>query len=130
MPYCRICGAQLEENARFCHKCGTPIVICPPAPPPPPPAKPVQKHRVSPEIVALIVVVAVAVIVSLVVFSLFYSTNFNQTNDSNQTNVSRLNFHVQGGIPNVNVLAQNLTSKTSFINSYTNNNDAEILNRL
>ena len=25
MPHCHKCGAELEENARFCHACGTPI---------------------------------------------------------------------------------------------------------
>ena len=116
MTYCRICGAQLEENARFCHKCGTPVVIFTPAPPP---ARPVQKNRVSPEVIALIAVVAVAVIVSIFVFSLFYSVNFNQTNDSNQTNVNKLSFNFQGGMAkaNVNVLAQNLMGKINLIDN-------------
>ena len=25
MPYCWKCGPELKENARFCHKCGTPV---------------------------------------------------------------------------------------------------------
>lgn len=25
MPYCRKCGAELKEDARFCHACGTPV---------------------------------------------------------------------------------------------------------
>ena len=113
MTYCRICGAQTEENARFCHKCGTPAVIFTPAPPPP--ARPVQKNRVSLEVIALVAIVAVAVIVSIFVFSLFYSVNFNQANDSNQTNVNKLSFNFQGDLPKVNVLAQNLMGKTLLI---------------
>ena len=27
MTYCRHCGAELEENARFCPKCGTPVAM-------------------------------------------------------------------------------------------------------
>jgi len=27
MPYCRYCGAELEENAKFCSKCGTPVAM-------------------------------------------------------------------------------------------------------
>ena len=102
----------MEENARFCHKCGTPVVIFTPAPPP---ARPVQKNRVSLEVIALVAIVAVAVIVSIFVFSLFYSVNFNQANDSNQTNVNKLSFNFQGDLPKVNVLAQNLRGKTLLI---------------
>ena len=25
MPFCRKCGAELEENAKFCHSCGNPL---------------------------------------------------------------------------------------------------------
>jgi uncharacterized membrane protein YvbJ len=110
LTYCRICGAQTEENARFCHKCGTPVVIF--TPEPPPPARPVQKNRISLEVIALVAIVAVAVIVSIFVFSLFYSVNFNQANYSNQTNVNKLSFNFQGDMTNVNVITQNLMGKT------------------
>ncbi|UCF58887.1 MAG: zinc-ribbon domain-containing protein [Candidatus Bathyarchaeota archaeon] len=25
MPYCRKCGSELKEDAKFCSKCGTPV---------------------------------------------------------------------------------------------------------
>ncbi|TEU04710.1 zinc ribbon domain-containing protein [Candidatus Bathyarchaeota archaeon] len=25
LPYCRKCGAELKEDAKFCSKCGTPV---------------------------------------------------------------------------------------------------------
>ena len=25
MPYCWKCGAEMKEDARFCHKCGAPV---------------------------------------------------------------------------------------------------------
>ncbi len=52
MPEYCTCGAQLPDDARFCHKCGKPqreedlvveeqpIVVALPPPPPPPPAEP------------------------------------------------------------------------------------------
>jgi len=36
MPYCRKCGAELAEDARFCSACGTPVTA---------PAKPVEAHK-------------------------------------------------------------------------------------
>ena len=46
--YCKKCGNELAENARFCKKCGAPVTAAPqgaapqppPPPPPPPPAHP------------------------------------------------------------------------------------------
>jgi len=114
LPYCRRCGTRLEENARFCHKCGTQVVIFSPAPP----AKSAPKNSVStPVIVLIAVAVALAVIVSVFIFLTFYPVNFNQTNpanQANQTNITKLSFKLQEDIAQANVLAQNLTDKTGF----------------
>lgn len=32
MPYCRKCGAKLEDDARFCHVCGSPVAAVTPVP--------------------------------------------------------------------------------------------------
>ena len=114
MPYCRRCGTQLEENARFCHKCGTEVVIFSPAPP----AKSAPKSPVPTAVIVLIAVVAVAVIVSILVFSAFNPVNSHQANPANpanQTNVNKLSFNFQKGKAQSNRLAQNLTDKTGFI---------------
>jgi hypothetical protein len=114
VPYCRRCGTQLEENARFCHKCGTEVVIFSAAPP----AKSAPKSPVSTAVIVLIAVVAVAVIVSILVFSTFNPVNSHQANPANpanQTNVSKLSFNFQEGKAQPNGLAQNLTDKTGFI---------------
>ena len=114
MPYCRRCGAQLEENAHFCHKCGTPVITFVPILPPP--AAPTRKKGVSPEVIAIIAVVVAVVIVSIFVFSLLYSAKVNQTNDnSNQGNSMSLGFNTLAGAPKANVLAQNLNDKTSVV---------------
>jgi uncharacterized membrane protein YvbJ len=111
LPYCRICGAKLEENAHFCHKCGTPVVTFPIAPSAP--ARPKHTNRISPEVIALIAVIVTAVIVSVFVASLFFSINLNQTNNNaNQTNVNQLSFNFQGETAKANVLLQNLIGKT------------------
>lgn len=119
MPYCRICGAQLEENAYFCHKCGTPIVTLTSVPPPLS-ARSTQKKRISPEVIVLVAVVAVAIIVSIIVFSLLFSVNFNQTNNNTtQGNTMKLSFNLQDEATKVCVLNQNLIQKTSLINNYS-----------
>jgi len=98
----------LEENAYFCHKCGAPAVTLIPAPEPPS-ARPAQKKRVSPEVIALVAVVAVAVILVVIVFALLFSANFNQANNNaNQGNTMSLSFNPQGGTTNASVLNQNL----------------------
>lgn len=96
MPYCEKCGAQLDNDALFCTKCGTKVVrtVPPPppstqevtltpspsAPPPPPPSaqpptsQPAKKKR---GLVAVIAVAAVAVvaIIAVVVVMLVKSNN-------------------------------------------------------
>lgn len=37
MPYCKKCGAELTEDARFCHACGTPVAA---------PITPVETHKI------------------------------------------------------------------------------------
>ncbi|MGD0203081.1 MAG: zinc-ribbon domain-containing protein [Candidatus Bathyarchaeia archaeon] len=112
MPYCRICGTKLEENARFCHKCGTPVATFTPAPPP---ARPTEKNPFLVPVIILIAVVTIAIIVGVVIFWTFYSVNFNQANGANQTNVHELSFNFQGDMAKVNVIAQNLIGKTVLI---------------
>ncbi|HKM60748.1 MAG TPA: zinc ribbon domain-containing protein [Candidatus Bathyarchaeia archaeon] len=112
MPYCRICGTKLEENALFCHKCGTPAAFLSSAPSP---ARPMEKSPFLVPVIILIAVVVVAVIVGVFIFWTFYSVNFNQSNGSNQTNVNELSFNFQGDIAKANVIAQNLIGKTVLI---------------
>ena len=116
MPYCRRCGVQLEENARFCHKCGTQVVtfaLTPAA------TRQTQKRIVHKEIIALVGIVAVAVLVSVFAFSMFYQQfNFNPANDANQTNVNKLSFNFQAGTPQVNVSAQSLSAQDSLITAF------------
>jgi uncharacterized membrane protein YvbJ len=111
LPYCRICGTKLEENARFCHKCETPVATFTPAPPP---ARPMEKSPFLVPVIILIAVVVVAVIVGVFIFWTFYS-NFNQANESNQTNGNELSFNFQGDTAKVNVITQNLIGKTILI---------------
>jgi multidrug resistance efflux pump len=112
LPYCRICGTKLEENAHFCHKCGTPVADITVAPPP---VRSMEKNPFLVPVIVLIAVVIVAVVVGAFIFWTFYSINFNQTNGGNQTNGNEVSFNFHGLIANVNVIAQDLMGKTVLI---------------
>jgi len=116
LPYCRICGAQLEENAYFCHKCGTPVVTFTPAPPP---ARSTGKNPFLVPVIILIAVVVVAVIVGVFIFWTFYNS-FNQSNGASQTNGQQLSFNFHDDIARANGITQNLIGKTVLINTSAN----------
>jgi len=107
LPYCRVCGAKLEENAHFCHKCGTPVFTFAPAPPL---AKPKEKNPLLVPVIVLLVVVVVAVIVGAFVLWTIYA-NSNQANGS-RTNGNELSLSFQSEMAKANVMAQNLIGKT------------------
>lgn len=67
MPFCRNCGAELEENSSFCSKCGTPIVKQMVDR-----TKPISPRRsgLSPFAIAGIVLLAAVVIVALIAIPL------------------------------------------------------------
>jgi len=115
VAYCRICGAQLEENAHFCHKCGTPVATFTSTPPS---ARPMEKNRFLVPVIILIAVVTIAVIVGVFIFWTFYSGSFNQANGTNKTNGNELNFNFQGGMAKANFIAQNLMDKSILIHTF------------
>lgn len=59
MPYCSKCGAELDEDTKFCPKCGTPVG--------PPVARPVMKREKRPINVLAIVLIALLVIAAVIV---------------------------------------------------------------
>ncbi len=111
LPYCRICGTKIEENAHFCHRCGTPVAAFMPAPQ----AKPMEKNSFLVPVIILIIVVVVAVIVGVVAFWTFYSS-FNHANGANQGNFSQLSFIFHDEAAKINATTQNLMGKTIFNN--------------
>ncbi|HKM60138.1 MAG TPA: zinc ribbon domain-containing protein [Candidatus Bathyarchaeia archaeon] len=123
MPYCRRCGNQLWENARFCHKCGTPAVMFTP----PPSAKPASKRLLSnPEIVLIAVAAAIIVVASVFVLATFYSVNVNQARSSNQTTFNTFSFKIQEGTPTYVSFAK-LLWKTPVLEPYWQPNELELL---
>jgi hypothetical protein len=114
VPYCRRCGAKLDETAHFCQKCGTPVVAFAPTAP----AKPARQLRREPLVIAAIALIAIlltAVIVSAVVFAPLSPVNFNQTNQDTHPNINTLNLNFQANTAQVDVITQNITNKNILI---------------
>jgi hypothetical protein len=111
MPYCRKCGAKLEEEARFCHVCGTPVAAVTV------PAMPRRRRTFLFPVIILIAILVTAVVVSALVFLPFYSVHFNQTNQvADETGVNRLIMDFQADVALVNVFFRNLTDKMVLLN--------------
>ena len=125
MPYCRRCGTQLEENARFCHRCGIPVdpyavppvqqqpVYYPPAyqqvPPPQAqtkPHRPMYKDPIVIGTVALVVILLTAVVIGAFMIAPInpWSYNNSQSNQNPDLKTLNLNFHTNVGQVNVMTL--------------------------
>jgi hypothetical protein len=112
MPYCRKCGAKLEENARFCHVCGTPAVAVTSVP-----ATHVRRRPFFLPVAILVAVLLTAVVVSALVFLPFYSVHFDQTNRvATKAGVDNLNLDFQADVANVNVFFKNLSGNMVVMN--------------
>jgi hypothetical protein len=111
MPYCRKCGAKLEEEARFCHVCGTPVAAATV------PAMPIRRRPFLLPVIILIALLVTAAVVSALVFLPFYSVYFNQTNQvADETGVNRLILVFQADVARVNVFFKSLADKMVLLN--------------
>ena len=119
LPYCRRCGTKLDDSARFCQKCGTPVVTYAPAAP----AKTVKPLRKEPLVIAAIVLIAIlvaAVIVSAIVFAPFSPFSFNQTNQDSHSGINTLNLNFQVNTAQVTIVTQNINNQNILINTSAN----------
>jgi uncharacterized membrane protein YvbJ len=114
MLYCDRCGTKLEENARFCQKCGAPVAtFAPPAPSPPPPARSLSKDTAVIIAIVLVAILVVAIIVIAVFFAL-YPVNFSQSNQGNG-NVNQISLNFRSVNTQFNALTQNIMDKNSIV---------------
>jgi hypothetical protein len=110
MPYCRKCGAKLEEEARFCHVCGTPVAAV---------TVPAMPRRRGPFLLPVIILIAIlvtAAVVGALVFVPFYAVHFDQTNQVAKTGVDNLILDFQADVARVNVFFKNLPDKMLILN--------------
>jgi hypothetical protein len=111
VPYCRNCGAKIDDDARFCRVCGTPVA---PVSAYAKPATPVQTRRRArrtgfPLAATGLIILLVSVLVAVVVAFLPYQkVSFNQSNEASAGNVDSLRLIVGADIANVNVIFRDL----------------------
>jgi hypothetical protein len=114
MGYCRKCGAKLDETARFCPVCGTPVVAATAE------ARSTAPKRRRPyyilPVAILIAVLFAAVIISALFFVPFYPVHFNQTDQVPKAEVNNLLVDFQADVANVNIFFQNLPSSMVMLN--------------
>jgi hypothetical protein len=113
MPYCRKCGAKLDEDARFCHVCGTPVV-------PVATTRPTAPTRRRPfyilPVAILIAVLLSARVIGALFFLPFYPVHFNQTNHVPEADVDNLLVDFQADVAHVNIFFENLSGNMVMLN--------------
>jgi hypothetical protein len=110
MSYCRKCGAKLEEEARFCHVCGTPVAAVTV------PAMPRRRGPFLFPVIILIAILVMATVVGALVFVPFYAVHFDQTNQVAKTGADNLMLDFQADVAQVNVFFENLPDKMVVLN--------------
>jgi hypothetical protein len=108
LPYCRKCGTKLEDNDRFCPKCGTPVIATlPPAPSSlEQPARSLPPLRKDPLIlsgIGLIVILVTAVVVAVLLAAPMSTWDFSRSLEDETPNVETLNLNFETNIGEVNV---------------------------
>jgi len=113
MPYCHKCGAKLDEDARFCHVCGTPVV-------PVAATRPTAPTRRRPfyilPVAILIAVLLSAIVIGALFFLPFYPVHFNQANQVPEADVDNLLVDFQADVAQVNIFFKNLSGNMVMLN--------------
>ncbi len=125
MPYCRRCGTQLKEDAQFCYKCGTPVIVttAPSTAFPavaPAPAKPMYR---DPVVVIVLGLVAILIAAAFIVAFLAAPTtpwSNNQTLHDASPNVTALNLNFQADAGKITVVAQKIGNYNILVNVMAN----------
>lgn len=110
MPYCRKCGTKLDETARFCPACGTPVAAA---------TKPTAPERrpfyVLP-VAILIAVLVSAIVIGALLFLPLIPVHFNQTSQVPEADVDDLFLDFQVDVAQVNIFFENLQGNMAVLN--------------
>ncbi len=110
MPYCRKCGAILEEE-RFCRNCGKAVVTLAYAPSNAQPHRPIRREPVLIVGIIIIAILISAAVITALIFASVQSYSFGQTNEVvTQPNVTVINLNFKADNAKVNILTQNYSN--------------------
>jgi hypothetical protein len=113
MPYCRKCGTKLDDDARFCPACGTPVAAVAAATKPTvPERKPVYVLPVA----ILIAVLVFSVVIGSLLFLPLIPVHFNQTNQVPEADMDDLFLDFQVDVAQVNISFENLQGSMAVLN--------------
>jgi hypothetical protein len=112
MSYCRKCGAKLDDGARFCRVCGTPVeVVVQSAPRTVLPARKRSTHFLI--LVAILIgVLLIAFFFVVFAFAPFRSVNFSQTEVAYSVpGINNVNLNFESDVANVKIIPADLTNQ-------------------
>jgi hypothetical protein len=114
LTYCRKCGTKLNETARFCYSCGTPVIVATAE------TKPATPRRKRPvyflPVAILLAIVLTALILSALFFLPVYPVHFSQTDQVAKADVDNLFVDFQADVANVNIFFKNLPNNMVELN--------------
>jgi len=113
MPYCRKCGAKLDETARCCPACGTPVAAATPATKQTAPKT--RPFHVLPFAILIAVLVS-AVVIGALFFLPLYPVHFNQTNQVPEADMNDLFLDFQVDVAQVNIFFEDLPGNMAVLN--------------
>lgn len=109
MPYCRNCGAKLDDEAKFCRVCGTPVApISSAYSKPATPAQPATRRGLPLAGIVLISVFVIVVVVLLIVFLPYNQVSFNQSNQASARDVDSLKLVLNADVADVHLILADL----------------------
>lgn len=111
MPYCRNCGAKIDEDARYCRVCGTPVApaaIYTKPPEPIPTGKQAQKTDFPLAGIVAIVIVVLLLIALIIAFLPVQPVRFSQSNEASDLNVDSLRLTLNADVASINIMLRDL----------------------
>ncbi|MDH5390610.1 MAG: zinc-ribbon domain-containing protein [Candidatus Bathyarchaeota archaeon] len=109
MPYCSKCGAELDEDAKFCPTCRTPVG--------PPVAEPERRRKerrpISTLAIVLIALLVIAAVITAIAFLPVRTVRASPYRHSvpRQTGVNTLNLDLAADVAGVNIAFEDLTGE-------------------
>jgi len=112
MPYCHKCGAKLDEDAKFCHVCGTPVGVTP--------ATRFERRPRTRVFIPSMFLIALLVMAMVVVGFLFLpvrAVKFTQSEEvAFHPGIEMLNLNFSADIAQVNVVFEDLADRLVTLN--------------